>query len=202
MVHSCSGRLGESTILTTRSSPLPLRNMSRTVEACANTCPPIGFGKALNVAPTPPEGSAITWFVSTTAMLNSWAIFASRFSVFPSSCCRSASSPRPEKSCRKMPMMESMMRMPNCPELSSTIIVQASFSSAFKCSEVIARAVTMFPMTSSGSTLCAAQISWMRSARKVPSVSMYMHLPGKVSCSCAWTASVWHSCVLPQRNSP
>ena len=59
-----------SQILAMRDSPRPLRNMSRTVEACATMLPPTGFfGSAWKVIP--PPGSAITWFVMYTAMLYS-----------------------------------------------------------------------------------------------------------------------------------
>ena len=47
-------------------------------------------------------------------------------------------------------------------------------------------------------------IAISRCGRNVPSVSMYMALPSAPPCERSWhvTASVWHSCVFPVRNSP
>ncbi len=50
-----------------------------------------------------------TWFVMTTATLNSSAILVRRDSIWPNFCWRSASSPRPEKSTRNVAIIESMI---------------------------------------------------------------------------------------------
>ena len=42
-IASCSARHGESVILPTRVSPLPLRSEMRVSDACASTCPPTAF---------------------------------------------------------------------------------------------------------------------------------------------------------------
>ena len=95
------------------------RSICVLVEACASTCPPMGFfgsGGDFESAPVsarlalarqrvravpamklkPAPGSDTTWLVMKTAMLNSSAIFCSIDSMRPSFCCRSANSPRPE----------------------------------------------------------------------------------------------------------
>lgn len=57
---SASGTSGESQILTTRDSARPLRKYNRVADACASTCPPIGFFGSLandRVAP----GSAVIY---------------------------------------------------------------------------------------------------------------------------------------------
>jgi hypothetical protein len=72
--------LGWSISFATRCSPFPFRKLNRTVDACAKTCPPMGFlGSCTNVIP--PEGSAMTWFVMSTAMLYSSLICGNQLGV-------------------------------------------------------------------------------------------------------------------------
>ena len=69
------------------ASPGPFPDAEPDAEACARTCPPTAGSIPAKAIPL---GSAWTWFVYTTATLNSSAILLSLERNCPSLCCRSA----------------------------------------------------------------------------------------------------------------
>ena len=199
---SLSGSTGEHAIFAMRFSPLPLRSARRVVEACAMMFPPMGFNALAPANMALPSGFATTWLVTTTATPYSSASRVRCLRNFPRCIWRALSSPRPSYSVRYRFVTESTMMTP---KRASAIIPAAASRSSDWCSVLCALAYATLSSTAPGSMPNRSAIAISRCGRNVPSVSMYMALPSAPPCaSGSWhvTASVWHSCVFPVRNSP